>query len=280
MRIWNGDYWLYLTSQFKAMTRELKTRLENVVSGRAVPSAANIEIGSARKLNAAVLFFDIRDSSSRSGLVALYTLDVVIPMVMRIVHDQDGYVEKNTGDGVMAIYTAMKDEKACEAALATAMTCFYVLEKTINPHLLQLNIPSVDARIGIDFGEILVARVGVPTGSATQERSFLTAIGHTANIACSLQEQGGTNQIWVGDDIKKRAPAGWQQFFKAVQPQQWKWTYNLQSGGSIPYPAWHFDARRPDPVSPTRASEYLTSPTLSLTPSSSILSDLLRIKKP
>lgn len=256
MRTWNREYWFYLTEQFRSISKDLKSKLMGVVAGRVMPSADLIPIGSARKVNAAVLFFDIRGSSNRSGLVALYTLDVVIPMVMRIVHDHDGYIEKNTGDGVMAIFTAMDEQKACKAAIESAMTCFYVLKHAINPHLSQVSIPSVDARIGIDFGEILVARIGVHKGSANQDRSFLTAIGPAANIACRLQEQSGTNQIWVGNTIKANAPQEWQNFFKRVLPVEWTW---VSSGTTEPYPAWHFDAIWSEINLPTPASTILTA---------------------
>jgi len=255
MRTWNWEYWFYLTQQFKALTKDLKSKLEGVVTGRAVPSTDLIAIGSARKVNAAVLFFDIRGSSNRSGLVALYTLDVVIPMVMRIVHDHDGYIEKNTGDGVMAIFSGFDEQRSSKAALESAMACFSVLRNIVNPHLTQIGLPSVDARIGIDFGEILVARIGVPQGSARQERSFLTAIGHAANIACRLQEQAGTNEIWVGDAIRSRAPQDWIMSFNRVFPTEWTW---ISSGSSSAYPAWHFDRVLIDIQLPRPASTILT----------------------
>lgn len=255
MRTWKPEYWFYLTQQFRALTKDLKSKLEGVVAGRVQPHTDLMAIGSARKVNAAVLFFDIRGSSNRSGLVALYTLDVVIPMVMRIVHDHDGYVEKNTGDGVMAIFTGMDQQVACKAAIESALTCFYVLTHAINPHLAQVSIPSVDATIGIDFGEILIARIGVPKGTANQDRSFLTAIGPAANIACRLQEQAGTNQIWVGNALKSRAPQECQQFFKQVFPTEWTW---VSTDTSNPYPAWHFHGFWQELKLP--ASTILTSP--------------------
>jgi class 3 adenylate cyclase len=291
MRTWNREYWFYLTEQFRALTKDLKSKLMGVVAGRVMPSADLIPIGSARKVNAAVLFFDIRGSSNRSGLVALYTLDVVIPMVMRIVHDHDGYIEKNTGDGVMAIFTGGDEQKASKAALESAMVCFSVLRYAINPHLIQVDLPSVDVRIGIDFGEILVARIGVPQGSARQDRSFLTAIGHAANIACRLQEQADTNQIWVGDALRLRAPQDWQRSFNRVFPTEWTW---ISSGTTNPYPAWHFDAVLPEIQRLPFASTILTglrplpsaglllpppSTPSGLAPQNSILAALLKGKR-
>lgn len=246
MPVWGSLYYNGLSSRFKEITAGLKWRLESIVNGRATPFIDDIPIGSAKKMNAAVLFFDIRGSSNRFGYVALYTLDTVIPMVMKIVHDYGGYIEKNTGDGVMAIFTAMDDKAACKAALESAMNCFCVLSTLINPHLAQQSIETVDARIGIDFGELLVARIGVRQGSAKQDRNFLTAIGHAANIACRLQEQAGTNQIWVGEAVRGRAPIDWQSSFMQVFPTDWNWV--LQQQTSTPYPAWHFNQHRGQPA--------------------------------
>jgi hypothetical protein len=145
------------------------------------------------------------------------------------------------------------------------MTSFYVLKHLINPHLLSVGVPAVDARIGIDSGEVVIARVGVPQGSSKQERSFLIAIGHAANIACRLQEQAGTNEIWVGNLIKSRAPQDWQGFFKPVSPKDWTW---VSSGTSLPYPAWHFDAVRGTPP--------FAPPPLPELPASTILTSLIR----
>ena len=105
MRIWNRLYSEYIKLHFRSLVKDLKSKLDQIVKGRVVPSAEFMPIGSARKLDAAVLFFDIRGSSRLPSETALYTLNIVIPTIMRIIYDHDGYVEKNTGDGVMAIFT-------------------------------------------------------------------------------------------------------------------------------------------------------------------------------
>ena len=115
---------------------------------------------------------------------------------------------------------------------------FCILREVINPHLIKIGLPTIDARIGIDFGEIVVSRVGVPKGSARQARSFLTAIGAAPNIACRLQEQAGTNEIWVGNAVKVQVPVDWAGAFRRKLPSEWNW---VQKGNaSQPYEAWHF----------------------------------------
>jgi class 3 adenylate cyclase len=257
MRIWNRLYSEYIKLHFRSLVKDLKSKLDQIVKGRVVPSAEFMPIGSARKLDAAVLFFDIRGSSRLPSETALYTLNIVIPTIMRIIYDHDGYVEKNTGDGVMAIFTDSDTKKTCKAALQSALVCFYALKQEVNPHLIQSGYQTVNARIGIDFGEILFSRIGLPHGTARQDRNFLTAIGPAANIACSLQEQAGTNEIWVGNAIRGRAPQEWQTSFTPVYPSDWPWTTERSSEK---YPAWRFDATLPI----VSASTYLTSPAPSL----------------
>ncbi|WP_447985033.1 adenylate/guanylate cyclase domain-containing protein [Nitrospira sp. Nam74] len=178
-------------------------------------------------------------------------LDCVIPMVMHVIYDFGGYVEKNTGDGVMGILTG-KDDETSLPALEIALTVFYLLNKLINPYLLSHGIPGVDARIGIDVGRLLLARIGTPKGSAKQDRNFLTAIGPTANIACHLQQMAETNQIWVGDIVKTNSPSAWQDWFIDVTPQN-DWGWNYTATGNT-YRVWHFHAHRPDVEMPSRPS--------------------------
>ncbi len=173
-------------------------------------------------------------------------LDCVIPMVMHIVYDYGGYVEKNTGDGVMAIVGAEEsDDNAASAALSIATTTFYALRHLVNPYLESMDIQKVDARIGIDLGTLLIARIGVPTGTSKLPRSFLTVVGPSANLSCRLQEMAGTNQIWTGDLIRRNAEDNRQRFFKDKTPESWTWNY-LANPEKV-YSIWHYNASRVDP---------------------------------
>lgn len=252
---WGKDYFQSLSDRFDDLVEGLDDRLEDVVAGRVAPAVDDLTIGSARKLRAAVLFFDIRGFSSRTGSAelndmkrVLYLLDCVVPMVMHVVYDHGGYIEKNTGDGIMAVIGAeagTTDAEAANAALDVATTSFYMLEHLVNPHLEGEGIEAVNARIGIDLGTLLVARIGLPKGTAKQERSFLTAVGPAANLACHLQQMADTNQIWAGDLVATNARADRQNFFKDKTPEGWTWTYKGQP--SRTYNIWHYNAVKTDP---------------------------------
>jgi class 3 adenylate cyclase len=176
----------------------------------------------------------------------LLMLDCVIPMVMHVIHDHNGYVEKNTGDGVMGIIGADGTEfEAANDSLDAAVTIFYVLTNFINPFLMRIGIAPVHARIGIDLGKLLLARIGVQTGAARHPRNFLTAVGPAANIANRLQRLAGTDEIWVGDLVRQYARADRLQAFVAATPPDWTWIYE---GTTDVYWAWRFTEVRQGPI--------------------------------
>jgi class 3 adenylate cyclase len=253
MPSWNLEYYKSLQEKFNSITDGLDTRIEKVIDGRTAPALDDITIGSGRKMRAATLFFDIREFSNRNGSADLHSLkktlvmlDCVIPMVMQIVYDNGGYVEKNTGDGIMALLGVEADDKtAANNALNTATTIFYVLKNIVNPFLTTQKIDPVNARIGIDLGTILIARVGLPSGTSKHQRNFLTAVGPSANLASKIQQEGGTNEIWTGDLIYQNAEEYRKKYFKVKTPANWTWTYAGDENKK--YNIWEYDAVRTEP---------------------------------
>lgn len=244
---WNKYYYKSLEDKFENINSDLEKRIDDVVNGRVAPSINDITIGSGRKLDAAVLFFDIRGFTNRTNSSdinklkeTLFMLDCVIPMVMQIVYDFDGYIEKNTGDGIMAII-GLEDSKeiACQNALSVATTIFAVLKNIINPYLETKEIQKVDARIGIDYGDLIVARIGLPNGTSQYDRNFLTVVGPTPNIASKIQHLAETNQIYVGNEIYKYAEEYKKSFFKDKTPEDWLWKY---TPSNEQYKIFHYNA--------------------------------------
>ncbi len=132
----------------------------------------------------------------------------------------------------MAIIGVGKPEaEAANTALDVATTTFYALTKIVNPELTAIGLEPVRARIGIDMGLILLARIGLPTGTARVDRSFLTAVGPAANLASKLQGMAGTDEIWCADLIRANAHAWRQEFFVDVTPPNWGWTYHYTATG-------------------------------------------------
>lgn len=253
MPTWNHDYYNTLNERFQSVTNRIDDRLNDIISGRTAPAVDDIAIGSAKKVRAAAFFFDIRGFSSRTGSAdmaelrkTLLMLDCVIPMIMHVIYDYGGYVEKNTGDGVMAVVGVDgSDTDAANSALDIATVCFFLLKNMINPFLISEGVSGVDARIGIDIGNLLLARLGTHTGQARHARNFLTAVGPSANLACRLQERAGTNEIWVGDNIATHARDNRKHFFVNKTPPDWGWHYSHDA--TKVYHIWHYNAVKTDP---------------------------------
>ena len=230
-------------------------RLADITSGRVAPAVDSISIGSARLVSAAVIFFDIRGFTQRTSSAqvddlkgTLFMLNCVIPAMMRVLFRHEAYVEKNTGDGLMAILGVGGDAHAvAQDALSACSEMMFVLHQIVNPFLTRNGIAPVDARIGVDMGQILLARIGMPRGTASHDRSSLTAVGPAANIASKLQGLAGTNEIYCGDRLRQLS--GWLDqaaLFYDMTPANWSWVY-VDTGGR--YSAWKYVGRTLNPYS-------------------------------
>lgn len=239
-------------SEIRDKVPQLLRRLDAVADGRVAPAVDGIVIGSGRKVTACVIFFDIRNftqltSSDDANTLkrTLFLLNCVIPAMMRVLYRYGAYVEKNTGDGLMAILGVETNaQDTAKNALDAAAEMFYVLHDLVNPILAEQGIQPVNARIGMDMGPLLLARIGLPTGSAAHERSSLTAVGPAANRASKIQGFAGTNEIWCGDAIQRSAPMDRLHLFADVTPANWAWQY---SGSNAPYRCWRYDGVVDDP---------------------------------
>lgn len=245
---WSKDIFESLRHECRAKMARTPKNISQIPIARNVPSTDNLQIGGAKTVTAAVLFFDLRGFTQRISsdnlevrLDGLTVLNAIIPVVSRIVYEAGGYIEKNTGDGIMAIIGADKsDSNAARSALEIALAIFAALDQIINPALIAEGITPTAIRMGIDYGPLLLARIGLPSGSATMDRNFLTAIGVAANIACKIQHHAGTNELWVGDSIRLHAPSDWLQFFRMVTIPEWPWIW-VASGQ--PYYVWNYVGR-------------------------------------
>lgn len=228
--------------------------MDRVADGRVRPTLEDMTIGSGRKVTAAIIFFDIcgftnltSSDDPQTLKRTLLLLNCVIPSMMRVLYRYGAYVEKNTGDGLMAIHgIELADEVAANQALDIAEEMFYVLDHIVNPALAALGIAPVRARVGVDMGQVLISRIGVHTGTSAHGRSSLTAVGPAANLACKLQGMAGENEIWVGDSIKRLASADRQYLFDCVTPVGWIWNYG--GNANAPYHCWHYNGVADDPT--------------------------------
>lgn len=198
---WNPGFHRMIKIRLKMVTRENAKRIRNITKGLTMPEITSVAIGSAKKMEAAILFFDLQDFTSVSSRLpnedVLYLLNTIIPEMMHVVRRWQGEIEKNTGDGLMAIFGTETRNSFLIArdAIECAMTMKYLMLNDIQPKLIIDGLPSMNFRIGIDMGEVLISRIGI------NNSSFLTVVGDAANRASKLQSLANPNGICIAENM-------------------------------------------------------------------------------
>lgn len=216
-------------------------------SGRVIPEAQDLAIHDGRVLNVAVLFLDICGFSARPSWTSqeqqtvLHTLALFFSEMIRIIEDYGGVVEKNTGDGLMAYFTAAPDRAtASQRAVAAALTMFDARWRLINPILESSGIAPLDFRICLDHGPVTIARLGAHRGF-----NGVAAVGTTANMAAKMLNIAEANQLLVGAAARAELPFDWQLHFMALTGIDSGWSYR-QTGS--PYLFWEYTGRWTRPL--------------------------------
>lgn len=210
-----------------------------------MPEVSAVPLGTGKSMVAAVLFFDLTGFSSRAAALGnentLYVLNIIIPTMIEVTKRWNGEIEKNTGDGIMAIFGTETRNSFIIArdTIEVAMAMRYVMLNVVNPILLEKGLQGFNFSIGIDMDSVLIANIGVPANH------FLTVVGGAANRASQLQGLAGPNEILVGENIRKNIHPKLHQFCEERQHTSWQWKYT-QSG--TPYGLFKFTADWPEPA--------------------------------
>jgi len=187
-----------------------------------MPDIDDLPIGGSRSFHLAVLSIDIRGFTSIaldlqdariSNLAQLQAL--YLSEMSEIVRAAGGATEKYTGDGVLGLFgtesetTSSADVmNACKAALTVKL----ILKKSLNPYFEELGLPQIGCGQGIDYGPVLMERVG-----ARGDNQFSLS-GATVSVAAKLQGIASVDQILIGGSVARRLPEDWQKRLKPVEP--------------------------------------------------------------
>ena len=142
-----------------------------------------------------VLFADLRGSleilADRDPEDARRLLDPVLERMMEAVHRYEGTVNQVMGDGIMALFgapVAHEDHavRACYAALRMQESIGALAEELRQKHGL-----SVQIRVGLNSGEVVVRSVG------SDLRMDYTAVGQTTHLAGRMEQLAHPGQIFL-----------------------------------------------------------------------------------
>lgn len=211
-------------------------------AGRVVPDDDSLVIGTGRGLRLAVLFLDISGFSMRpSGNFTeqhtiLQILNIFFSEMVRVAADYGGKVEKNTGDGLMVYFEhegGLRGVSASQRAVAAAMTMMYANDIIITPVLTALDLQPITFRIGIDYGPVTVARLGV-----ARQFNANVAIGTAANCASKILARAAAGDVVVGEAVALALPKEWWQWLRDPSPSGFVYVVSGE-----PYPLYRYTGR-------------------------------------
>jgi len=241
---WSPFFYAEIQHQLARQTGHQIQRIRNITDGLTMPEISAVPMGGAKKMDAAILFFDLEkftDTASHlPNEAVLYILNTIIPTMMQIVKYWNGEIEKNTGDGLMAIFGTETRNNFLIArdAIEAAMAMQYVMLADISSKFTAENLPNLNFRIGLDMAEVLVSRIGV------KNTNFLTVVGDAANRASKLQTLAESNGICIGENVCVNLHPLLHPYCEEGKNGEWNWTNPLTK---LKYKFFHYHANWPNP---------------------------------
>lgn len=182
-----------LRSAEQYVRRTFERYVAPAVVRRLLGDPSTVALGGARR-EVTVMFADISGFTRLSERLdpeqIMRLLNDFLTLAGRAVLEQEGMLDKFTGDAVMAIFNApLLQRNHAYRAVAAAMNIRERLE------VYQSNLTPdgmLHFKIGISSGDAVVGNTGMP------DLMNYTAIGDTVNVAKRLEEKAEPDQILLG----------------------------------------------------------------------------------
>lgn len=204
-----------IEERVEEQAEKVEERLDHIPEGQTMPDREDMKLATAKEFKLGIVFIDINDftdyTSSNSEEDVLHMLNLFIPEAMEIVRDNDGYFEKNTGDGILAYFGVGDDyETISETVLEYFATMKYVLANHINPQLEDWGVETISISGGASIGSsVYISRIG------KHSLNRRTAVATTANVAAKLEDMAEENEFFVNHGINLYADdEGWGEYLK------------------------------------------------------------------
>lgn len=123
-------------------------------------------------------------------------------------------IVKLTGDGLIAYIDGPTINTSADRALDLGSSVLGILHGGLNPALKSAGLPRLSVRIGADIGAACVRQFGSPATGFSQAEVVSDAL----NRAVKIQEIAGTNEFWVGDDLRRCQHVQWLERLTLVEP--------------------------------------------------------------
>ena len=164
---------------------------------------------------AAILFIDIRKStyltenSQAKSMVKIYRS--FMRMAVECVRKNGGVTRQFLGDRIMGVFIDSVDENgiviesAVDKAVNAARSLQTVITFSLNKHLkTKVNGKIIECGIGIDYGKVLVTKVGmygVEQNEEKEDEMDCVWVGNTTNYASKFSDLAAGGEIFISETL-------------------------------------------------------------------------------
>lgn len=155
------------------------------VARRAMEVSGDIEIGTGKRVNIAILFTDLRDFTSMSeGMTpeeVLKRVNDYLELMVAVIHKHGGTVDKFIGDAIMAHFGAATP-KSDDAV--RAIRCAAAMRAALAEHNMRRateGLGPLKHGVGVHYGSVIYGNVG------TSRKVNATILGDAVNLASRLE---------------------------------------------------------------------------------------------
>jgi adenylate cyclase len=212
-----------LTDDVRAKVVEYLDGDYEVEDVTAIPSVEDVTFGrKAKRMKLCVFYIDLRKSTDLLFLHQKQTAGKIhkafLHVVSSVVLHFGGEIRSFKGDSLMAFWPA-NYKSEFSTCVQAAMTVKWLLDIELSP--LFESYEKIDFGIGVDWGDVFIARAGIPRNANNNDLIFM---GQCVNFAVAIGEQAcGPNHVEVStityDNLEDNAKYGVQ---NGVQVDMWK----------------------------------------------------------
>lgn len=168
----------------------------------------------------AILFIDIRrstyltENSQAKSMVKIYRS--FMRMAVDCVRKNEGVTRQFLGDRIMGVFmdTTDQDGNVTETAVKKALNCARslqtVIDYSLNKYLKNnVNGKMIECGIGIDYGKVLVTKVGmygVESDDSKEDETDCVWVGNTTNHASKYSDIAAGGEIFLSESVFKALP--------------------------------------------------------------------------
>ena len=190
-----------------------------------------LERSGQKKKKFVIISIDLKGSTNMSQDIGNEEYSKLIALFLRemtlIVSTFEGYVLKNTGDGLVAYFPEPNFLGMNDNAVYCAVTMKEMILYGLNPFLEKKDMPALKFRIGLDSGEAVVTTLGVESIKMQKD-----IIGETINIAAKIQSCAEENQILLGESTAQNVHNFWRKEIERIKMPD-NWTYKDKKTGRV-----------------------------------------------